>query len=397
MHRTLLFLPALAILCAPPGAGAAAQNHDRVLQAQDRFFERAVHPETHLLYGGIDPEDPQRWTKAVFPTPDDVRRRSGMLDLMYHDPADSAKADIANCARDTALFLAAIVDAAAVTKARHLPEQAETLFQGLRALARVAPRKGFVATGILPRDRTAFLNASSTDQYTGFVYGLWKYARAPFCPPDARSEIREIIGEICAAIEKDGFAIMAANGIPAPECDIAALRSNRSSRILMIYLAGHDLTGNAHWLEIYRELLQEQDEARLKTLLNRERVKFPHIPADKEQNRIRFDQIWQTQYSLAPLFDLETDPEAKAAYSEAMRLNADIAAANPQFGSRELAVLALAPEIPPGKPSPGSPRIAKDREFLRLKLNEWMQRETLPADPVFFGACWSAALRLSPD
>ena len=189
---------------------------------------------------------------------------------------------------------------------------------------------------------THLLN-SSVDQYTYYVYGLWKYYHSSLSSEEQKEEIKEIINDICKCIEDYGFSIPATNGIPAPVSDIGVIRSDRSSRLLEVYLVGYDVTGNKHWLEIYSEKLRENGYARLHSILDPERIEYPYPPRDKINNSTQATwAILQTQYSLVPLFELESDIAIKAAYLEAMRINARIVEGRSDIGAGGMHVILLA-------------------------------------------------------
>ncbi len=283
-----------------------------MLKAKDWYFERAVHPQTHMIYGYVDLNDPNLWENTLFPSPESIKNR-------FCD--DSEKPNVSNIPINNGIFLGILTDCYDMTGDPKCFEQARVIFDGLRTCARVSPRKGFIARGVLPVDGKTHLLNSSVDQYTFYVYAFWKYYHSPLAGIREKEDMRQIMDEICAMIEADG-TILATNGIPAPVSDIEAIRSDRSSRILEVYRIGYDITGNRHWLEKYKEKLHESDYARIKSLLDPHRVKYPYVPRDEVNDYFARGAIWQTQYSLIPLLYLETDITVRAAYSEAMRLNA---------------------------------------------------------------------------
>jgi len=142
--------------------------------------------------------------------------------------------------------------------------------------------------------------------------------------------MKEIINDICACIEKYGFSIPATNGIPAPVSDIGVIRSDRSSRLLEMYLVGYDVTGNEHWFEIYQEKLKENHYSRLYSILDPENIEYSYSPRDKINNTAQATwAILQTQYSLVPLFELETDITIRASYLENRSLIAPVVRSTP--------------------------------------------------------------------
>ncbi len=107
------------------------------------------------------------------------------------------------------------------------------------------------APGLLPGDPTGahFLN-SSVDQYTFWVYGMYKYFHSGMAGEAEKRQMRDALADICLAIERDG-TILATNGAPGGVSDIEAIRADRSSRLLAVLLVAHDITGDLQWRELY--------------------------------------------------------------------------------------------------------------------------------------------------
>jgi len=305
----------------------------KMIASQNVISERAIHPDTHLIYGKVNLEDPQWWQNTVFPSPESIGNR-------FCD--DSETPNVSNCAIAGGRFLGALVDCYDVTGDSKYTGYAQTIFDGLRTLSRVSPRKGFIARCVLPCDGKTHLLNSSVDQYTYYVYGLYKYYHSPMCGKTEKQDIEEIMNDICTMIESDG-AILATNGIPAPVSDIEAIRSDRSSRLLEMYLVGDDITGNEHWRDKYYEKLKESNYARLYSILDPKRIRHPYLPRDKDRSPHLFTgAVDQTQYSLVPLFELETDLTVKAVYLEAMRINAAIYESRPNMDAHGMEIILLA-------------------------------------------------------
>jgi hypothetical protein len=306
----------------------------QMLVSQNFIATRAIHPETKLIYGRIDLEDPEWWKNTVFPSPESIRNRFCN---------DSETPNVSNCAIAAGEFIAAVVDCYDVTGLSECVDQAETVFQGMKNLANASKIKGFIARCILPCDGVTHLLNSSVDQYTYYVYGLWKYYHSSLSNGKQKEEIKEIINAICQCIEEYGFSIPATNGIPAPVSDIGVIRSDRSSRLLEVYLVGYDIIGNKHWLETYNEKLKENGYARLHSILDPDKIECPYPPRDKINNSTQATwAILQTQYSLVPLFEMEKDITIRAAYLEAMRINAKIVEGRSNIGAGGIHVILLA-------------------------------------------------------
>jgi len=191
----------------------------------------------------------------------------------------------------------------------------------------VSERKGFNARGVLPAIHTKApsLN-SSVDQYTLYVYGFYKYYFSPLAGEEEKAHIRRILAEISEMIERDG-TILATNGIPTWVSDIEAIRADRSSRMLEVYLVSHAVTGDPHWRDVYLEKVREAQHRRLRTILDPQLIRFQYMPRDLKYgpDHVGWASLWQSQYSLVPLFELERDIPLKTAYLEAMRVHGQIA------------------------------------------------------------------------
>lgn len=309
-----------------------------MIAAKNWFFDRAVHPETHLLYSRVDLEDPNLWKKVRFPSADAVRGKTN---------DDSEVPNLSNCAGAGGLFLGQLADIHAVTGDVDCARQARVVFKGLEALAAASERRGFIARGLLPGDPTrAHFHNSSVDQYTFYVYGLYRYFHSPLAGDAERASMRRIMNDICTMIERDG-TILGSNGAPGLVSDIEAIRSDRSTRLLEICLVGHAITRRSHWRDVYLAKLREAGYARLRTVLEPMQLRFTYVPRDLARGPRHADiaTIWQTQYSLVPLFELETELPLKCAWREALDTCARIVR---RFGGSgpELQIVMLAQNRP---------------------------------------------------
>ena len=305
-------------------------SHDKagvvwMLRAKDFIFDQAVHPETKLIYCFVDLADPDHWSKTVFPTPDSIRNRF---------INDTERPDVSNCAIAGGRFLAILVDCFDITADGRCQEQSKTVFEGLQTLWSVSPRKGFLAAGLLPGDpsRSHLLN-TAVDYYTYLAYGLWKYYHSPFSGETQKKEICQFMHDSCTMIERDG-TILATNGIPAPFCDIEAIRSDRSTRLLEMFLVAYDITGDSQWHDAYRRNLEQNRFARLRSMLTADCILYPYDPRDRLVPG-EAGNLWgmlQSQTSLAVLVEIEEEVTVKAAYLEAMRLLAKLAENTPWTG-----------------------------------------------------------------
>lgn len=320
MKRSRALWTMLGICLIALAARAAAQAADetitplgdRELQAKvaglhEHIWSHFIHPTVNLVYDYIAPPGSSNpW--GHLPTPKEIKASQ--------PNACGWGAGMEDCSINTGAYLAGMVERYAITRQPAHAEEARRLYRGLRLLGTVAPRKGFVARGVLP-DGKSFYTNSSVDQYTFYVYGMWTYFHSPIATETEKGEIRAIMHDICARIEDDGFDILAADGKPALVSDVGVIRSDRSSRLLELYRVGADVTGEPHWLDIYKEKTAENKYARLRDVTTPSRVDT--MPWKTRQSVYG---ILQNQVSLMPLLALEDSLPIRACYLEALRLDA---------------------------------------------------------------------------
>ena len=112
------------------------------------------------------------------------------------------------------------------------------------------------------------------------------------------------------------------------------------------------------------------------------------MPRDRERNIVAYGAIWQTQYSLIPLLELETDVAVKAAYLEAMRLNARIMkATKPRPDGQALEVMVMAFNRRTVAPVKTASRQRRRRE-LRALCEEYIRRH--PRSRTSLAVYWTA-------
>jgi hypothetical protein len=384
----------LVVITAVTAAAQQLPSIEKMIAEKNWFFDRAVHPETRLIYSRVNLEQPEWWKKATWPAPEAVRGKANN---------DSEVPNLSNCAGAGGMFLGQLADIHAVTGDKDCIRQARTVFLGLKSLAEASPRKGFIARGLLPGDATrAHFHNSSVDQYTFYVYGLYKYFHSELAGPEEKAAIRVIMREICTMIERDG-TILGSNGAPGWVSDIEAIRTDRSTRLLQMYAVAHAITGDDHWRAVYLSKLRESRYARLRTVLDSMQLRFTYVPRDlaKGDQHADISTIWQTQYSLVPLFELETDLTLKASWKEALSACSRIVR---KFGGDgpELQIVLLAQNrdiVGPEPVTPDDARLHRELEGAIARLLSRTPRQqidmpkgnVLAASMTHFGVTWLSA------
>jgi hypothetical protein len=264
----------------------------------DALWDKFYRNETHLVY------DNEITDFAVLPT------------------AGEVAASIPNCAgwgtwmEDCALnggfLLEAMVTAHRLTGETEWANKARSLFKGLVALGTAGPTKGFVARGFAPgRTHDVYPN-SSTDQYTSFVFGVWRYAISEIPTHEERATACTLLTDIAALIESFGDNIPRMDMRPSIYGDTNTIEPGRACRILMFYKAAHELSGDTHWRDRYVEKVEEQDRVRLRT----------HYGPEVWDLRMNTHAVIQSQTAFRLLFESENDAVIRDAYRKALSAEA---------------------------------------------------------------------------
>ncbi len=189
---TLLFICLLAstnhdVIAAAPENPLAPSLATCMDQAWEVAWKRFFHPGTKLFYDYLSSYKTGR-ELAHLPRADEVARQ-------YPNPYGYGTG-MEDCMISAGIMLQMIVDRHSVTKDHSLRERAESVFQGIQLCATVHGVPGFLARGVCPEDLKSSYLATSRDQYTHAVHGLWLYFHSPLCPPGTKREIGEILSAI---------------------------------------------------------------------------------------------------------------------------------------------------------------------------------------------------------
>lgn len=213
----------------------------KATETHEVLWHDFICPRTFQIYTYLDPKT----RRVVLPAPADI--------AALKPSTGGWGTAIENCSLDGGAYLGALVDRHAVTGADAHAEEARKIYQGLRLIARSARRRGIIVRGVLPDGGTHYPE-SSVDQYTMYVYGMWRYFRSAVATDEERTEIRDIFDGILTRLEADRFVILSDTGARIKFGALDALRPSRAERLLAIVLAGADITGAPHWRDIYDRL-----------------------------------------------------------------------------------------------------------------------------------------------
>lgn len=300
----LLFFQSLEKTAAAESGGTPSDQQLRA-KAEDAWraaWERFYDDRTHLFYDYVCSYDPAK-RLAGLPTPAEAAQQN--------PNPNGWGTGMEDCAISGGLMLAMVCDRFAATGDAALRPSAQKVFAGLKALVESSATEGFVCRGLCPADKKSHYPESSRDQYTWYVYGLWRYYHSPLSLPEEQAKIRKLVTAICARMERNivaehNFSIGKDTG--AFDGIVDKMWENMAhevARLPMIYAIGADVTGDKHWKELARRY-----SAAAAAKSKESSTKVPYA-------------LLQQQASLEALYQLEDDPALKKQWLDAMVLVAD--------------------------------------------------------------------------
>jgi len=242
-------VPAAAPIASPDQSLAEC-----VEQAWDVSWRRFYHPGTKLFYDYLSSYEPGR-ELAHLPTAAEVARQ--------HPNPYGYGTGMEDCMISAGVMLQMIVDRYAVTGEEMLRERAESVFQGIRLCATAHGVPGFLARGVCPEDLKSTYIATSRDQYTHAVHGLWLYFHSPLCQPATKQAIGEILSAIADRMTRNvtpenDYDSLRADGSRDPRgiSRMWNVKGHEAARLPMIYAAAWDTTGKREYHDRYRLYLE---------------------------------------------------------------------------------------------------------------------------------------------
>jgi hypothetical protein len=179
-------------------------------------------------------------------------------------------------------------------------EFAGRLLNGMMRCVQVHGVSGYVVRSVSPRDGSSCYPESSRDQFTLFVYGLWRYYRSAFAADEQKAVIRRVLADIADFAESKMTAATDYNlgrldGYPGVNLRMLQVQCHEAMRLPMIFAAAYDATRKHRFLDWYRRYVpQALNESER---LGERRRPWWHI------------ELSQMQFSLALCRAVDTDPE----------------------------------------------------------------------------------------
>ena len=266
-------------------------------RGHDALWQRFYNPENHLIY------DCEFTDESQFPTPEEV--------AASHPSCAGWGTGMEDCTLTAGFVLDAMLTAHRVTGEQEWAEKSRNLFCGLRALGTVSGVPGYVARGFAPGRSDVYPN-SSADQYTSYVYGVWRYATSPVAAEEEKEEAARLLTEVARFVEGSGHNIPRMDGRPSIYGDSDTIEPGRACRVLQFYRAAYELSGDEHWCDLYLAKANEHDRARVRC----------HYGPEVWNLRRNIHAVAQSQIAFRLLYEAETDVELKSAYASALEAEA---------------------------------------------------------------------------
>ena len=271
--------------------------HSNMRRGHDALWRKFFNPETNLIY------DCEFTEASQYPTPEEVARS--------HPSCAGWGTGMEDCTLTAGFVLDAMLAAHRMTGEAEWADKARKIFTGLAALGTVSGVPGYVARGFAP-GRTDVYPNSSADQYTSFVYGVWRYAASSAATEDERDTATRLLVDVAKFVEAFGHTIPRLDGRPSIYGDTDTIEPGRACRILQFYKAAFALSGDEHWHDLYRLKVNEHDRARPRC----------HYGPEVWDLRRNIHAVAQSQIAFRLLYETETDPELKKMYRHALEAEA---------------------------------------------------------------------------
>lgn len=227
---------------------------ERVESAWRATWTRFYKSETNQFYDYLTSYEPEEGL-AHLPTADEVGRQfpnkfgygTGMEDCMI----------------SAGVMLDMIADRHAVTRDETLRVRAREVLQGIRRSTLDHGYPGFVARGVCHESPRLIYKASSRDQYTHVVHGLWVYFLSELPDENDRALVTEIVTAIAGrllknVIQENDYDSLCADGTREDERGYSRMwnvRAHEAARLPMIHAAAWDITKRPDFYAAYRQYI----------------------------------------------------------------------------------------------------------------------------------------------
>ena len=328
----------IGILSATCSFGALTPVEQSVEQAMEVSWRRLMtglwDPGTGCLYDYISSNRLGEVSyKACMPTPEEMA-------LQFPNP-NGWRTGLEDCDLKGGPMLVAALRRleAHGGKDDEARDTLEKVYTGLRNCATVSGVPGFLARGVSPLDGRSFYSNSSRDQYTLFIYSMWRYHGSRFADERRKAEIRGMLVDIAKMLRrimadpKAEMTLLRSDGKPGDVGymwvknprrvvhikDAARLVyfdnlmcAHEAFRLPMFFAAAWDVTGDDCWRA---EQMKYMDDAFFMT-------GGDFVPYGFDLPSFA---LYQAQVSHRLLWEVEPDADVKAKLADVMRRFAKMA------------------------------------------------------------------------
>ena len=289
-----------------------------------------AHAETWRRF--VDEHGIVRDFVGEIPTPEDCR--------LGRPNAIGWWSPIENGPMFTGIYLQAMIERAHRSGAATDREEARRLSKGLLKCASVSDVPGFVARGI-GTDGKCHYPLSSDDQMHPWFLGLQAYLRSGIPTTEERTTLVAKVREVAESLQANDWRVPCDGTFKGDfRGGFKGEHFRDAARYLHMLKATHEMTGDAIWLERYRQAL---DEKPAKSAETRREICALGCPRDLTFiPNLQKTQFWiyvGTQAGLARLAADETDEAARLAYRKGLEVNArfarDAVASHVQFDNAD--------------------------------------------------------------
>lgn len=200
--------------------------------------------------------------------------------------------------------------------------KARRLVEGLLFLSARGNTPGFIARGVATDGRTTY-PMGSNDQTTPWLYGIWRYVQDGLATPAERAKLVQRFCEVVTVLDQNGWMVPCDGGPAKYRGGFAKFTWEGAPRLVFLLKAMHQFTGDARWARRYREALQERGGKAQRSRLEICRTGMVFDPGQGPRHS------WtgsEGVLCLRALWELETDPELRAACAQGLRASAELAA-----------------------------------------------------------------------
>lgn len=286
-------------------------NENTVNVIWNFIWENLYYPKTSLLYDRKILDDENNISKDVLPTPEEIKKQ-------IPNPCGWGT-DMEDSMINGGVMLETIVNRYEATGETEMKSYAEKILAGIKLCTEISDKKGFLARSVSPLDGKSYYINSSRDQYTHVISSLVRYFECDMCTESEKELIKKILVGFAEGAEEDvieetDYHLLRADGHPGLVTKMwgKGVWPHEINRLHMIYIAAWVVSGDEHWLDMYKKY---RDEGL-------------RIANEIDYNGVisfAMYGIFQMQVSLRLIYDYEPDAEYKEMYLDILKRGAAVA------------------------------------------------------------------------